>query len=1285
MGHERDQFETHIQSMFQKVDARPDNDTLELEVVFPRTSTNLIIYFLNPRETDPYRLVCGQPTVSKTGDDDVYVITPQEGAVDTSDVDPRYAHLRNGFDVFVGVPTSGFAPGRTPSFAHNGRAAKVYVAVENNKTNQYHLFCKGPDAKDLTRAYHRLAQTVEEDNAPYVPNYLLKSARDLNKERHGDDGGKVPTMDTFEPVVQQLCKQARSLEQGPARGGATRPSYDFQGTEYKAVFQRFKYLAASDTNVTAVPMTLGVDIMSNSPTIHSRLTMTGKPMFDAFCEAYKRLVPTDEIVRTIQQFPDAYVVVEKRQVGADIDDNRDVIHAGFKLNVKRERPYAEKDVTSELVALLAEGKYDHRYRYKQRRSYLYKGFSLDLTIVRTAERDSKPGGKSPMRPTPFIALNLMRKRSETYELEVERVSPDAQVSDLLWIMDQCTMAMSQYVSYFGKHLEMRAYPRWLDADETKAVTRAFNAMPCHAKRNLPRYTSGESLNDTVGPLVVNITPTKYNYVQHHLDDYLLLTKTDGLRCLALVHKASQTLYLYPQKGRTCMAIGLVGHVSADYVLDGEFYTKDGVPTYYIFDAYAKGDQSLLTLGFRERLAAVDEDLVPAHTALRVVVKTALRVSEYQSLTRKRMSGLELTDTERERMHAFQCRRDGIIADDDGYIAMHTCALVRDVTDEEEEALVKAHGTKPYAMRAAEFARGTEVNEASRKSVATYVLCLKWKPEEECTIDFRVRLLVATGTHRTVELGSKYNTDSPVNMYQMLRGMYGGPASRWAHRSLVPQQERRPVQPFLPSEAYDYQLTKPMYDERGDSVVRLTCDANGQVFTERKEPVRDGDIVEMRYTRATGEWTPARLRSDKTEPNTYRVALDNWRNIFAPVVPPIRWADANVSTYDPSTMKAYYTTNRTTNRTTKQHYSQLDNAHQLLKQHLLFVSSRAWAEKAKQAPLKVYEMGCGKGTDLSHWKYIHQHIRQVGFFLGTDYDVDGLVRHDKGACFRYLTGEGGTRPRVGQPLTRNTRFPFDALFAQADSTRALSVCRETSWSNSDATTRPSDHQLHYQLLRHVLYGVAPEETPLGQVLDDRSVHPVYDIVSSQMAMHYFSHRKSAFWQNLDGLLNTDGLFVATVPNGDFLAERVANGTYTVPIRDAATGNVVTSWYKYEKGSRAHHVFFETPKINRSEEPLFKRAHVTHYEKRYDVILLETFGVFADATGLPCYQHQSQAFATNDIDAATLQHVPTDKTKPFEDTPEALEYSRDGHYVVVLAKKGRTPAERALLRARLHGKR
>jgi hypothetical protein len=71
MGHERDQFETHIQSMFQKVDARPDNDTLELEVVFPRTSTNLIIYFLNPRETDPYRLVCGQPTVSKTGDDDV--------------------------------------------------------------------------------------------------------------------------------------------------------------------------------------------------------------------------------------------------------------------------------------------------------------------------------------------------------------------------------------------------------------------------------------------------------------------------------------------------------------------------------------------------------------------------------------------------------------------------------------------------------------------------------------------------------------------------------------------------------------------------------------------------------------------------------------------------------------------------------------------------------------------------------------------------------------------------------------------------------------------------------------------------------------------------------------------------------------------------------------------------------------------------------------------------------------------------------------------------------------
>ena len=45
-----------------------------------------------------------------------------------------------------------------------------------------------------------------------------------------------------------------------------------------------------------------------------------------------------------------------------------------------------------------------------------------------------------------------------------------------------------------------------------------------------------------------------------------------------------------------------------------------------------------------------------------------------------------------------------------------------------------------------------------------------------------------------------------------------------------------------------------------------------------------------------------------------------------------------------------------------------------------------------------------------------------------------------------------------------RYGFDALFAQADASRALVTCKDGAWSNSDPATRPTDHKFHYQVLR-----------------------------------------------------------------------------------------------------------------------------------------------------------------------------------------------------------------------------
>ena len=1316
MRDERDQFGAHVQAVYQEVGARDDQGSIEIEAVFPRTPIHVVLYFIHPDRDQGYELHCGKPVTERL-DEDTVVLTPQKDIVQSTPHEPQWAHLKDGIDVFTGNHVSGFRRDGPPSFAHNDRPVKVYVAVENTKTNQYHLFARAKsnaEVKAIARTYHQLAQTVEEDNAPNVPNYLLKSARDLNKQLKGDDGGAVPKLETFEPVIQQLCNKAKELE-GQLLADE-RPKHRFDNEDFKAVYQRFKYLAAQGEGVTEHAKTMAVDISSRDTRNSTRLTMTGKPMFDAFCEAYKHLAPLTEVVDTVMGRPDAYEVVEKRtatdlksMADGELDDAYDadavssnVCFGGFKLNVKREHTYGTKDARKALLELLDDASgHDHMYRYKQRYSFGYKGYTIDLTMVRSADSDRYPSARgkgAPLRSTPFIALEAMRNKSDKYELEIERVDPGATVDDLFHLIAECTHAMNSHIAYFGKHVRTNAYPRILDTRATRDVTARFNAMPCHVARHRPKgaggigpdetpWTTGQRLNDQVSPNVVNMTHAKYAYVRHHWHDYLILTKTDGYHCVAFVHKASQTLYLYIQKGRSCLAIGLAVPVSADYVLDGEFYTKDGIATFYIFDVYAKGDASTLGDALPDRLAALTDPLTPAHTNLRVVVKTALTLSEYQRLYRLvAADSSDLTPEDRARFQAFECRRDGVKADNDGYIVMHAGPLVRDCDDTEEAALVKAHGTKPYVMRTQEFDHGRHsLNEMTRKAVTSYVLCLKWKPEEECTIDFKVYLgddHEPGQTTRRVRLCSKYRADetTEVNLYHVLCGMYGSPG--WGRRSLTPQDQHQP-QPFLPADAFDYELVEPMHDANGTPGVWLECDAKGLVKTERREVIKDHAIVEMRYTRATGQWVPMRLRRDKTEPNAYRVALDNWRNIFHPVASPDRWAPGAEASYDASVLDAYYAhAKKTTLR------SQLDNAHVLLKQYLILKATRVWGAGQSRASLKVYDMGCGKGIDLFHWNAVHQHVRPIRFYLGTDYDHTHLVRH-KGACYQYLLGGRQGPPRgnghsAPRGLNAQSRYGFDALFAQADASRALVTCKDGAWSNSDPATRPTDHKFHYQVLSHVLYGTPAAEPRLAQVLDDRTVHPVYNLVSCQFAMHHFAQPKSGLWRNLRQLLASDGLFVATVPNGDFLtAKLAATGRYVVPIRDAKTAQRVP-WYRYETGqAREGHVHFETPKINRNEEPLLteEALRAAAAKAQLDVVMVEPFGAFVDACGLPCYTHACWAFDKRTFDATTLTHAPHSTTPTVTETAEALEYSRDGHWVVVLCQRGRTEGERAKVREAL----
>ena len=605
--------------------------------------------------------------------------------------------------------------------------------------------------------------------------------------------------------------------------------------------------------------------------------------------------------------------------------------------------------------------------------------------------------------------------------------------------------------------------------------------------------------------------------------------------------------------------------------------------------------------------------------------------------------------------------------DDGYIVMHTGPMVTAMTPEEETDIVKLHGTKPYIMRYDEFEKGHKsIGAMSRYQYTSYVFCMKWKPEEECTIDFQIQLsdfdTATNDTKRKVIMCSKYSEDSELNLFTVLDALSNQNVRNNAVLSPFSQMNKN--RSFQPAEQYEYELQTSVVDG-----VLLPCDPNsGHIFTQKKELIQHNDIVEMQYIKSNQEWVPLRLRSDKTEPNKYSVALANWKNIFNPVPHPTKWTRPEQTTtyYDASVLQAYYTMKKQSSG-----FSQLDSIHLLMKQYLILKVSHILANVDTSSKLNVYEVGCGKGTDLFHWNYVHENIRSLSFFLGTDYDANGLVRHD-GAYYRYLQG-GNAHQRV-QHLEH--KYDFDALFMQCNARASLEDCRDNNWENTDhQLERVSNHKLHYQMLRHVLFGKTPNENALRNALPDRFVHPTYNIISCQMAMHYFADNRSSFWKNVNMLLSRNGIFIATVPNGDYIQQKIQqspNGKYTVHIQDSKQPSKRIPWYTYEESATKNKVFFQTPKINRSEEPLFlQKQALTMIRRYFHVLYFDTFGAFAQQNQMTIYQTSGDPFHKNSIQPQTLQHDFSNAhhkyARPVNDTKEALEYSQEGHYVVILCKK------------------
>ena len=1387
---ERNGFRSYTTALIKDVQIHPDSDNIEIEAVFMKWSAHIVLNVIRPGNQPDVVIDCGTPIVEHVSDTEKLLIPQPLGGKHTLPRD--YQHWADGIRVYVhaDIPQQKCLPYIRDIYKPvNKHVPKVFTVVRNqpveddvNGSHVYHLFPNATHNVELVnhlcQAYADLGHRSEQT----VPNYMLRAVRNRNYDP------KDAPADAYREVVETLVQKSRDLEKELETDRLLVHSFD--ASRFKKVYKRFKFLASEPTSgMVSLGSHMTVDVAdirtaddynnntnsnnegdesrsSATNTTHktTRLTLNGQSAFDRFCRQFKSLKSPSEISEYVSQQLDSECELMHKSEMTEEDlkilsseqfTARDRFYNGFKLNVKREQPM-DKTTSIDELRRFFDSKRKHTYRFKNRQSFRYNGYRIDLTQVQRADDDHRT-----FKPTPFVALQKLQQQtghSETYELEIERdmntdietmMSAEKEAETLLYLLDNCMHAVHNHMEYYGNHINLDRYPTLLDTRDMLRVTNAFNQQPCHPMRVHDFPTGSFRVKDKVSPSVINMTHATHQYVCHHWDDYRLFVKTDGVHCLGFVEADQSLLHLYVNKAMSWMTFPLSKCPSEDFVVDGEFYFKGagsngGKCSFFIFDVYSKGNTCLFTEPLVSRLASFDADSIEV-SQQNVVVrkKLPLTLTEYQSTTDTK----HLPEFLRRQLENFECRdARGVRPQDDGFIVMHAGPLVcaNIVSDEEETEFIQSHGAKPYIMRLDEFERrGKGLAERSQHA-DPYVMCLKWKPQDECTIDFQLQFVsdvydpVVEGRTRRVKLCSKYNNQrSTVNVYTVLKTLSSGKEDHYA--PMVPRKKQLPRKsgsssqsssnngstsanyPFQPSDVYDYELgIKPVAPG-----IQLPCDpVTGSIKTEAGEQITHNAIVEMQYTPSSQTWLPMRLRTDKTEPNAYNVALANWQNIFHPVSPPRSWNRGNPESFDTTVLRAYYGDRGGGGKTCL-----VDRIHQLLKQYLIFVSAKAYANEDPRKLLKVFEMGCGRGTDLWHWNYVHENIRPIQFYLGTDYDVHWLVCAD-GAIENYLQGGNGKNAAC----TLDTKYDFDAVYAQADSGAPLSVCARQPWSKQPISDKPvSSYKLHYQLLRHVLFGHTPEEPALAEALSHRLVHPTYSLVSSQMAMHHFSQPHGAFWDNLELVLATDGLFVATVPNGDFIREQLEasdDGSYRVCVNatelsstrrrvnsrqrrgggrndNKSSNDVVQTemeWYVYEQvltpitesnkhwhqeNGRLTHVRFHTPKINPSIEPLFFRNSLktSSITKRFEVVYLDTFGAFADEHGMSIYDAVCDPFHTDSIRPETLQHDPhctnARNVQRVQDTPAAQKYSRNGHYVVVLAKRGRSRGEMERLRRFIGG--
>ena len=410
-------------------------------------------------------------------------------------------------------------------------------------------------------------------------------------------------------------------------------------------------------------------------------------------------------------------------------------------------------------------------------------------------------------------------------------------------------------------------------------------------------------------------------------------------------------------------------------------------------------------------------------------------------------------------------------------------------------------------------KGTKENVLSNKISGTWYNNYKWKPPEENTIDFLVKIRSDLNKGELQDIiqpyiqninGSKILKESKIiDLFVGYKEIDDDNINYCMKILLNKTHNSDTIQKFnINSEDENKYNTTNIPLEKGS----LYC------LNYEKDQINDGDIVEFRYNNEAENgmfWEPLRVRSDKIKPQYFTSANKIWDTILNPITEDmITGTDIISGEYSIIDQGIYY---KDRENDLLIDSLPLRRFHNYIKSRLISGVCSTFNKK-----IKIMDLSCGRGGDIH--KYLE--TNNVSVLLGID-----ISTNIQEACKRFYT----TKSNNCKPV-----------FLRGDTSRNI---KNNNYSSIDGGSK--DDKDHTQIMTNILYG---NDSPIPKKylpIRDKYLgiaNSGFDIISSQFSLHYYFESEDKLNNlilNIKENIKKGGYFIGTCYDGEKIFNRFKN--------------------------------------------------------------------------------------------------------------------------------------------------